>query len=75
MSQSFVGVELRNVEFEGDTWGTLYVDVDSILFHKPDADLSLRNNLFFEACSYAELHEKNVVSCDQAKVNEIYLKK
>jgi hypothetical protein len=75
MSASFIGIELRNVEFEDDVWGTLYVDVDSILFQKPDVDLSSENNLFFEACSYAELYEKNVVSCDQAKINEIYMKK
>lgn len=75
MPQKFVGIEIRNVEFDDDIWGTIYVDVDSILFSNPEADLSSETKLFLEACSYAELHEKNVLSCEQAKINEVYIKK
>lgn len=72
MNNKFVGIELRNVEFEDDEFGSRYVDKDDILFAKPDADLSSETKIYNEACEYLENYGKDVVSCDQAKINEVY---
>ena len=72
MTEKFVGIELRNVEFENGFFGIRYVDRDCITFYKPEADFSNQNKIFFEACDYLENHDESVVSCDQAKINEVY---
>ncbi len=73
MNRSILGIELRNVEFENEHFGLMYVDKDDILFYYPNADLSNDSKFFNFACDYLENYGKNVVSCDQAKINEVYL--
>jgi len=73
--EKFVGIELRNVLFEGEEYKSIYVDKESIQLYYPETDFSDENQVFFQACEYLENHGKDVVSCEHAKINEIYLSK
>lgn len=70
--KNFTGIEVRNVQIGDDEYKSFYVDKETILFYYPDADLSDGDKIFFLACEYLENHGKDVVSCDIAKINEIY---
>lgn len=70
--KNFTGIEVRNVQIGDDEYKSFYVDKETILFAYPEADLSDEDKIFFHACEYLENHGKDVVSCDIAKINEIY---
>lgn len=73
MSRIIVGLELRNVEFEGGEYRTQYVDRDSLEFFYPKADLTTERGFFDAVCLYLEDHDDGVVSCGEAKINEFYM--
>ncbi len=71
MSNNFVGIELRDVELE-DSFTKRYVHKEDILRFAPMTDLSNENDIFKAACEYLEDSAWDVISCDSAKINEIY---
>lgn len=73
--KNFNGIEVRNIEIENDEYKSFYVDKNTILFYYPNADLSTESSILFHACEYLENHEKYVVSCENAKINEMYYSK
>jgi hypothetical protein len=73
--KNFVGIEIRNVQVGPDDYTSIYVDKEAIEFSYPDTDFTDENKVFFQACEYLETYGKNVVSCEHAKVNEIYCSK
>lgn len=66
------GIEIRNIQMEDDQYASLYVDKDCIVWAYPDTDFTDVDNTFWNACQYLEHHGKGVVSCDVAKINEVY---
>lgn len=72
MSKKIYGIEIRNIEFEGGEYATQYVDVDDISYSLPDAPVETTNEVFKAACDYLENFVNGVVSCDEAKINQVY---
>lgn len=70
--KKIIGIEIRSVEMDEDEYKTIYVDRDCILFAYPDVDLSDVDSFFSHACDYLESYGKGVVSCNTAKINEVY---
>jgi hypothetical protein len=70
--KKIIGIEIRSVEMDEGEHKTIYVDRDCILFSYPDANLADDNSFFAHACEYLESYGKGVVSCDTAKINEVY---
>lgn len=72
MSKKIYGIEIRNIEFEDGEYATQYVDVEDIAYSLPDAPVETIDDVFKAACNYLENFVNGVVSCEEAKINQVY---
>lgn len=74
MSNHFYAIEIKNIQLDDFSFDTKYIEIEEILQYIPDALVDTEYNLFNSACNYIEKFSHGILSCEEAKISQVYKK-
>lgn len=72
MSNHIYAIEIKNIQLDDFSFDTKYIEVEEILQNIPDALVNNEHNVFNSACTYIENFLNGVLSCEDAKISQVY---